>query len=159
MPSKTFLARFSLRFEGFHPQNRIQFHLNLSQKFKNQSCWQFNSTFGNLNLNLDPYLNSAFVPSLYKSHLLKFLLPGLMSAGILWLSFEAFILAKEKNKFLNRQSLKRGNFTYTASNLLFDRVDNPVNAFPVVFVLSTSSNDAEALKNIYNIVDSAPLDP
>ena len=47
--------------------------------------------------------------------------------------------------------------TYAAADLLVDRVDDPVNAFPVVFVLGPAPDNTEAFKNVDYVVDAAPF--
>jgi hypothetical protein len=49
--------------------------------------------------------------------------------------------------------------TYTLIDLLLNRVDDPVNALPVVFVLRSAADHTKAFKNVDDVVDASPLNP
>ena len=48
--------------------------------------------------------------------------------------------------------------TYTLIDLLLNRVDDPVNALPVVFVLRSATDHTKAFKNVDDVINTSALD-
>ena len=63
-----------------------------------------------------------------------------------------------KSAFLIKINASRGEeSTYTWLDLLVNRVHDLIYAAPLVLILSTALNHAEALKNVNDVIDAAPL--